>query len=195
VIVLKNIKQQYLFAVDQAKRQTQRKVVKAISGGMGSGLTKNVELSDVIDEEWSEYLNLDLRIKTSKVFADATFWHCREGINKRTMTMLNQEFNLFRGLFPLKLFITGPPASSKTHYAHLLSELYGVPHIKISDLVSNGYKLQDALGEEIRKKAEEIKDQIVADYDKTKKKKDPELDRNTIKVRLPDEILYKLLKL
>lgn len=58
-----------------------------------------------------------------------------------------------------------------------------------------GYKLQDALGDEIRKKAEEIKDQTVADYDKTKKKKDPELDRNTIKVRLPDEILYKLVRL
>ena len=102
---------------------------------MGSGLTKNVELSDVVYEEWSEYMNLDLKIKTSKVFADAPFWHCKEGINKRTMSMLNQEFNLFRGLFPLKLFITGPPASSKTYNAHALSELYGVPHIKVADLV------------------------------------------------------------
>jgi len=58
-----------------------------------------------------------------------------------------------------------------------------------------GYKLHDALGDEIKKKTEEIKDQIVADYDKTKKKKDPELDRNTIKVRLPDDILQRLLKL
>ena len=49
--------------------------------------------------------------------------------------MLNKEFNLFRGLFPLKLLITGPPASSKTHYAHQLSELYGVPHIKIQELI------------------------------------------------------------
>ncbi len=70
-----------------------------------------------------------------------------------------------------------------------------MPHIKIGELVQMGYKMQDALGEEIRKKAEEIKDQTVADYDKTKKKKDPELDRNTIKVRLPDEILYRLIKL
>lgn len=35
----------------------------------------------------------------------------------------------------------------------------------------------------------------MADYDKSKKKKDPDLDRNTIKVRLPDEILYKLVRL
>jgi adenylate kinase len=92
--------------------------VKAISAGMGSGLTKNVELSDVVDEDWSEFMSLDIKIKTSRVFVEAGFWHCREGINKRTMAMLNQEFNRFRGLFPLKLFITGPPASSKTFYSH-----------------------------------------------------------------------------
>lgn len=55
--------------------------------------------------------------------------------------------------------------------------------------------MQDDFGNEIRNKAEEIKNQIVADYEKTKKKKDPELDRNTIKVRLPDDILVRLLKL
>lgn len=36
---------------------------------------------------------------------------------------------------------------------------------------------------------------MVEDYNKTKKKKDPELDRNTIKVRLPDDIIYRLVKL
>jgi len=36
---------------------------------------------------------------------------------------------------------------------------------------------------------------MVEDYNKTKKKKDPELDRATLKVRLPDEYIFKLLKL
>ena len=49
-----------------------------------------------------------------------------------------------------------------------------------------GYALKDEFGDEIRKKAEEIKDQTIEDYNKTKKKKDPELDRLAIKVRLPD---------
>ena len=41
-----------------------------------------------------------------------------------------------------------------------------------------------------------MKDQIIAEYEKTRnKKKDPELDRATIKVRLPDEILYKIVKM
>lgn len=37
---------------------------------------------------------------------------------------------------------------------------------------------------------EEIKNKILADYEKTRKKKDPELDRSLIKVKLPDDIIY-----
>jgi hypothetical protein len=33
------------------------------------------------------------------------------------MSILNQEFNIYRGLFPLKVFVTGPPAAGKTHFA------------------------------------------------------------------------------
>lgn len=162
---------------------------------MGSGLTKHLELHEVIEEEWSEFLTLDLKFKCSKVFRDHVEWHCKQGICAKTMQMLNAEFNLYRGLFPLKVFITGPPASGKSIFALRLGEAYGVPVIKIKDLIENGYKLHDAVGDEIRKKAEEIKDQAAADYEKTRKKKDPEFDRNGYKVRLPDDFLYKLLSL
>ena len=70
-----------------------------------------------------------------------------------------------------------------------------MPHIKIADLVAMGYKLQDSFGDEIRKKSDEIKEQIIADYEKVKKKKDPGLEWNSIKVRLPDEIICRLIKL
>lgn len=95
--------------------------MKAISTGMGSGMVKHVELSDVVDEEWSEFLTIDLKMKTSEVFLKRSDWHCKGGISKRTMQVLNQEFNLYRGLFPLKVFITGPPASGKTLYANHLA--------------------------------------------------------------------------
>ena len=115
--------------------------MKAISKGMGSGETKIMELSDVVDEDWSEFLIIDLKMKASSIFTEASFWHCKQGICNDTLQMLNQEFNLFRGLFPLKLFMTGPPASGKTHYATKLSDAYGVPHIKIADLIKKGYTL------------------------------------------------------
>lgn len=65
MITTKSITSQYLIAVDSAVRQTQKKIMKAISSGMGSGLTKNVDLSDVVDEEWCELLSIDLKFKPS----------------------------------------------------------------------------------------------------------------------------------
>ncbi len=59
----KTLQQQYLIAVDSAPRQTQKKIMKAISAGMGSGLTQQVELCEVVDEEWSELMTLDLKLK------------------------------------------------------------------------------------------------------------------------------------
>lgn len=115
--------------------------MKAISRGLGSGLYKHLDLSEVIDEDWSEFLTLDLKFRTSPVFLSAFTWHCPLGLNKKTMPLLNQEFNLYRGLFPLKVFITGPPLSGKTNYAHQLAQAYGIPHLKIQDLVTMGYKL------------------------------------------------------
>jgi 2-phosphoglycerate kinase len=51
------------------------------------------------------------------------------------MRMLNLEFNHFRGLFPLKVFIGGPPLAGKTHFASKLAQAYGIPHLKIADLL------------------------------------------------------------
>ena len=56
--------------------------------------------------------------------------------------------------------------------------------------------MQNTIGDEIRVKIEEIKDTIVADYEKTRnKKKDPELDRAAIKTRLPEEFLHRIIKM
>ena len=74
-------------------------------------------LADVIDEEWSEMLSLHLRMKVSPEFLHIqSDWHCRDGITASNMKLLNDEFNLFRGLFPLKVFIGGPPGAGKTHF-------------------------------------------------------------------------------
>ena len=91
-------------------------------------------LADVIDEEWSEMLSLNLRMKVSPEFLaiKASDWHCKDGIINDNMKLLNDEFNLFRGLFPLTVFIGGPPGSGKTHFTKLLADSYGIPHLTIN---------------------------------------------------------------
>jgi adenylate kinase len=121
-------------------------------------------------------------------------WHCAQGITTESMRMLNLEFNRFRGLFPLKVFIGGPPVSGKTHLTSKLCQSYGIPHLKIADLIQEAIAANDAFSHEILAKIEELKDIEVAAYEKTRKKKDPDLDRNSLKPRLPNDILRRILK-
>lgn len=57
-------------------------------------------------------------------------------------------------------------------------------------------KQTDELGEEIKAKTEELKDKLVEELETSKKRKknDPPIDRNTLTVRIPDDLLYKLYK-
>lgn len=109
--------------------------------------------------------------------------------------MVNAEFNRFRGLFPLKLFVTGPPAAGKTLFCAALAKDYGIPHITVKDAIQLGVSLQNELGQEVRAKIEQVKDEMQELYNKTKKKKDPEFDRENAKWRLPEQMVARLLQL
>ena len=140
-------------------------------------------------------MTVNIKLQCSAQIQECLDWHCHHGITPTTMKKLNEEFNHFRGLFPLKVFLTGPPCSGKTHFASKLNELYGVPHYKIQDIVTMGKALKDEHGDLVKKRIEELKDQAEADYEKTRKKKDPDFDRANFNPRLPDDILYMLVRL
>ena len=106
-----------LFAVDQSTTSTQKEIMTAISEGIGSGATQKKAIAEVVEEPWCEFLQVNVKLAVSPELRNGINWQCPQGINKDTMTMLNDEFNHFRGLFPLKVFITGPPCSGKTYFA------------------------------------------------------------------------------
>ena len=167
----------------------------AISNGIGSGAVSEKGLSEVINEPWCEFLTVDVNLQTSPVLLESIDWKCPGGINPDTMKMLNDQFNLFRGLFPLKVFITGPPCAGKTYLSQKLSDEYGIPHLTIKDIIQMGLQLNNEHGEQLRAKIEELKDQAEADYEKTRKKKDPDFDRANYQPRLTDETTHDLVKL
>ena len=43
-------------------------------------------------------------------------WHSEKGLIENSLK-LNVEYNTYRGLNPVKIFISGPPASGKSYYA------------------------------------------------------------------------------
>jgi len=122
---------------------------------------------------------------------------------------LNTEFNTFRGLNPVKIFITGPPASGKSHYAKILAKYYNIPHVQVGELIAKAYELaaieeddggdgEDTLVADIKAAIEELRDAEVAriEEERPETDEDPEeIDRESVSIRLPDSLLYRLLKI
>lgn len=146
-------------------------MVKAISNGIGTGQIKSIELDEVIDEDWTEYFNINIKMKTSPVMRDleppensedpegdalaGKFpWHCEKGIIANIRS-LNIEFNKFRGLNPVKIFVSGPPASGKSHFSEKLSHYYNVPHITVKQAVELIWNLPGEWAEGVRAKIDE----------------------------------------
>ena len=220
---------QYIFAIDRTVRPTQKRLIESISKGIGTGKTDNraPEAYSHLPIDQKEFLEINLKMRASEAFKDGEVpedyagdqdpeefaktlkfpWHCEKGIIAN-IRMLNEEFNHYRGLHPVKIFITGPPASGKTYYSERLAVYYNIPRVHAKELADRAFQLTQfedgagtELGEEIKAKVEELKDILVKkmENDHAALGDDagdmPEIDRDTLKVRLPDEILFKILKI
>lgn len=57
------------------------------------------------------------------------------------MPKLNKEFNENRGLNPVKIFVTGPPASGKTFYSTQLAKYYNIPRVSVKQLSDEALRI------------------------------------------------------
>lgn len=129
-------------------------------------------------------------------------WHCEKGLGEN-IRLLNEEFNQYRGLHPVKIFLMGPPASGKTHYSERLSLYYNIPRVharEITDRVFALAKFEEGQGteegERIKGKIDEIKQAMVEAIEAARgdQAEPEEIDREKLVVRLPDELIYEYLR-
>ena len=103
-------------------------------------LTEAEENDETLEEEDKEQLLKDRKFP----------WHCEKGILSN-MEKLNREFNEYRGLNPVKIFVTGPPASGKSFYAQKLAHYYNIPHLTVKQLSDEALRISllddEAIGE------------------------------------------------
>ena len=209
-------KQSYIIAVDKSKRPTQRKIVMAISKAIGTGLIESHTSQDLAKHPWMLPLQINVKIRSSEVFKDEPTpeseadlepeeaekraqerkfpWHCEFGITEN-MSILNTEFNTFQGLNPVKIFVTGPPASGKSYLSKQLAKYYNIPHINWEGLQKEGKVLQGEFGEEIQKILEEDKEKKMEEYEQLPKKQKKAIDINKYEPMIPDGMLYKVLQI
>ncbi len=136
-------------------------------------------------------------------------WHAKFGIRKNIRS-LEKEFNTFRGLNPVKIFITGPPASGKTFYAEKLAKYYNIPRVHVRQLVDEVFRMseidEEAAGEDklindCRTKLEEIKAAMEEEINEKRADLEepedgwPEIVIENHQIRVPDELLYEVLKI
>lgn len=219
----------YVFAVDRTKKPTQKRIISQIAKMMG---TNQIECVEDCPKQ-GDQMRVNLKMKTSDCFKDGVLteaeendetleeedkeqilkdrkfqWHCERGIIGN-MDKLNREFNEFRGLNPVKIFVTGPPASGKTFYAEKLAHYYNIPHVSVKQLSDEALRISllddEAIGENefwvsIKAKCEEQRAKMVEEIEA--KRGDPpegmdewpEIDQASLPIRVPEDIIYKLLR-
>jgi SpoVK/Ycf46/Vps4 family AAA+-type ATPase len=98
-------------------------------------------------------------------------WHCEFGIEEN-LEKLRKEFTWYRNLNPVKILITGPPASGKTYISEKLSKYYNLPVYNIKSLIEIGENLpeSDPLGKEIKVKIEELRDKMMKEFEQSHNK-------------------------
>ena len=150
--------QQYIFGIDNTKKPSQKKLIQAISDGIGTGLVESVDIPLEyapihpkqtplnLNLDWKRFVMLNIKAKPSKIFVaetegageadedaepadDGSFqWHCKGGL-AANIQLVKEEFCKDRGLKPFKIAVSGKPASGKSYFAAQLAKHYDIPHI------------------------------------------------------------------
>ena len=186
--------QRYLIGCDSSS-DSQLSIIQSISSAMSDGKLLSVPYSEVMLESWAEPLSFHLLINSSKFFHDSfnpMSWKSKSGI-VANIDLLNQEFNIYRGLRSIKIFLTGPPASGKSHYSRKLADHYSVPHIHINALISEILQSTTELGEKTRKKLADLRQHMIEEAE-SKKKKNQEIDYSKFNPRVPEDIVAEIVK-
>jgi len=204
----------YIFACDRTKNPTLKNIISSISkgiGGMDIKILKDFNINEINLPHYTE-LNIDLRIKPSSIMEDEPRrykedledyherkfpWYCEFGIPEN-INKIGNEFNLYRDLKPYKINILGPPYSGKSTIGKKLNEKYKMSHLTIDKICEWAKNEKSPLGDEVRKKNEEMEENIdkaMEEYEhrKNKKKTDPPFDPVQFK-KFSNDFLGKIIK-
>ena len=155
----------YIFAIDNNKKPTQKKLITAISNGIGTGLVESIDIPETfkqahpkmtpiqLDLDWKKSLLLDLFVTPSSLFikeevaggggedgegggGDVLELNWHSKAGMaENIQLVKDEFAKERKLKPVKIFITGPPCSGKSFFGKQMADHYNVPHISIGSLI------------------------------------------------------------
>ena len=156
----------YIFGIDTTKKPSQKRLISAISNGIGTGLTEEADIPHQfpkvhpnktplqLDLNWRKFLLMNIKAQPSSLFVgeepadgeepgEGDFnWHCKAGL-AGNIQLVKDEFCKVRGLKPFKIALSGKPCTGKSHFSHQLAQHYNVPHIHTMQVLKDIEHWQD----------------------------------------------------
>ncbi|RDD36619.1 Adenylate kinase 7 [Trichoplax sp. H2] len=139
-----NPRVKYIIAVDDSQ-STLEEIVRAVSINLGSGKVKNVTKEEAISDKNIEKADFDkllvsLRMESTTAKDLNVEWVAETGLVDNIEGVI-REYKEERKLFPLRMFVFGPPAVGKSTIVEQLCKHYKLHHIKMTEVI------QDAISE------------------------------------------------
>lgn len=132
-------KVRYIIAVDDSKN-TMEEIVKSVSRILTTGKMKTVAPEEVLLDKQVKQHHFDqllVNMRMDGIFVKESMhikWVAESGMVENIENII-KEYKETRNLLPIRVFITGPPASGKTNVVEQLCRHFKLHHIKIKDVL------------------------------------------------------------
>lgn len=149
-------KPKYILAIEQTMC-TQKKIVKAIAKSLGSNKTKIVSKTDAflwedMTQIYYDNMTVNLNMEPNYIVNDlGVTFHSDLNFAENIAKMV-QEYKNSRKLFPVKVFLHGPPAVGKTSIAKVLCEKYALHYLSVNTIIQDAIAKLEADLEYLREK-------------------------------------------
>ena len=193
----------YLYAASP-NSTTQAELITAIAARLGSGRVEPIDLataalSPSFPGPLLTALTADVKLDAEYLKSVEMDWVCREGFVE-AVGRCAEEFVQRRGARPVRVWVTGPPCSGRSHWSRRIGVRYHLPVLSLGEMVDEARCRGDALTAEINLELKEAEEKAAL-HAKEAAKKAPakkagkaEAAAEPVRVRLGVATLTKVVK-
>jgi len=120
-----------------------------------------------------ELILCDMKFESEFLSGLTIEWHCENGpATAEGFELVREEYVKQRNLRPVRIMMSGPPASGKTFFCQRLTKHYYIPHVQVEAVIQHALQQKDELAERVAAALNDAAAQAAKNSKKAKKGKD-----------------------